>query len=571
MKLWAIAAVLAHALLVSQAAAATLVIEAELHSSGELWVRYRPPPGTRDLPFWQGSEQGRQRWRSTMARAGDDCTELLPSALRLRPGCTQALLLITPRLLAAYATYEPAQPLLDGQGVLSHTGHYAVVLPGTHIDWQWLAPPGGTVLRHGTVHRTQARWRTPADVVDRLIREPLLPPPRDSGLNDMVFTGTAQVHDETVAWAVVDSTLPADSRRQLSRGVAHAIQDYTQAFGRALPKRATLLVTAAEQPGQQGDTADGWTMRLRLPRTGVPSDTALALFIAHEAAHWWNAGLFQSDPAQAWLHEGHAEWLAHWQVLERGPFTRRQWLQRLESQINLCLLEWGDRPWASQAGPRRGGADYSCGMAVLLLAQARHGGGMRALAGLHSHDGPLDTARVVAWGGPAVDLGPLLQDRRLAFDAGLVERLRRLGWADAVQAQDDSDIDQGFRRTVSARLVQRLMRADCDGNVGLWTLASGFRLDPAVTSCKRLRVDQELQTVQGLSLAERPLAAWSAMREICATRGTLTLGYAGDVRDAWPCPASLTDLPEAPRPWQARLQQQALFDWLDAGSRPVAR
>lgn len=570
MKLWAIAFALTQALAASQAAASSLVIRAELGTGGELLVRYQPPAGIRELPFWRRAEHGQQGWRSHMARAGDDCTELLSTALRLRPGCSQAVLRITPRLLAAYATYEPAQPLLDGQGVLSHTSHYAVALPGTAIDWQWQAPPGGVVLRHGTVHRTHARWHTSADVVDRLLREPAMPPPPGSGLGDMIFTGTAQVHDEGVAWAVVDSTLPADSRRRLVRRVADAVQDYARAYGRALPGRATLLLTAAEESGQHGDVADGWTMRLRLPHTGPPSEGALALFIAHEAAHWWNTGLFQVDPAHAWLHEGHAEWLAHWQVLERGPLTRQQWLERVESQINLCLLEWGDRPWKSHAGPRRGGADYSCGMAVMLLAQSPHGGGSKALAGLHLVDRPLDTARVVAWGGPTVDLGPLLQEDGQRFDAGVVQRLRRLGWANAVQAQDDVDVDPGLRRTLSARLVQELMQADCAGRSGLWTLASGYRLDPQVGSCAQLRVGQELQRVQGISLAERPLAARAALRAACAARGSLTVEYAGPLRDSWSCPAALAGLPEPSLPWRVRLNEKALIDWIDAGPRATS-
>ena len=57
----------------------TLSITAQWDGRHDLLLRYVPPPGRTSLPFLITGPSGAQGWRSFMASAGDDCTELLPS------------------------------------------------------------------------------------------------------------------------------------------------------------------------------------------------------------------------------------------------------------------------------------------------------------------------------------------------------------------------------------------------------------------------------------------------------------------------------------------------------------
>ncbi len=61
-----------------------LSIDMSLLPDGALQVRYIPPPGVRELTFWNPIPGAHEAWRAAMMSAADDCTELAPRGLRIK-------------------------------------------------------------------------------------------------------------------------------------------------------------------------------------------------------------------------------------------------------------------------------------------------------------------------------------------------------------------------------------------------------------------------------------------------------------------------------------------------------
>ncbi|MFO1251048.1 MAG: hypothetical protein U1E77_07925 [Inhella sp.] len=336
----------------------SLLIQGSLTEQGELQLRYQPPAGVQELPFALSPAQGLAGWRGQLQIQADDCTDLLPAALRLRPGCQAATLTIRPRTLQAYAVYQPAEPLADGQGVLLHTGHHLVLLPDTALRWEWRAPwvaEGGAQQADGPV----LRQLSAAQVNQALAQQASLGSlPEQLGLWDYLLLGRSGLQRTPVA--VLDGRLGAQRARQVQDLLAQIHADYAMAYGEA-PQGGVVIVVGSELRGYHGDTTAGPMMRLRLPLD--PSglrQSQLQYFLAHELGHWWNSGLYRSDEQRPWLHEGHAEWLAQVQQLPYQPPAA--WAAQVELALNACLR--------ARAGQVAGGSPPAARVARITTSAA---------------------------------------------------------------------------------------------------------------------------------------------------------------------------------------------------------
>jgi hypothetical protein len=546
------------------AAAPELLIQGSLADDGGLLVRYEPPAGVQELPFWQPAPHGSQAWRKKMASAADDCTELLPSTLRLKPGCQAATLRIRPEVLNAYATYEPAQPQADGSGVLLHTGHYAVLLPGTALRWRWQAP---AVLQRGGQHPGGVNLLLTAAEVDAELQQSSNENQRRLGLIEYVFLGRGLAQDLGGAWLMMDAKVPPETAARVRQDLLSSVKAYAKAYGQALPGSGALVVTVSELPGFHGDTTPGRMMRLRLPRdASTLSPETLGLFVAHEAGHWWNSGLYRSDSSRPWLHEGHAEWMALLQQVQAGQLLPERWVERVEADVNACLAARGDRVAAHLPTGRRGGEDYACGVSLMQLAQALHvrrlprpEAPLHRLAGLHANGAELTVARLQAWadGEQAGWLHRLLLNPEQGFASGLTAALQAVGLAEPLALESSSVLNSGLRQSMAANLTRELMTADCGGTSSFWSMPDGAQLD-ADLRCSSLRLGQRLTLVQGRSLVTEPVEAWDAVHSACQRGDPIQVGYADGGASQQSCLAnfpgrSLRTLlklrAEAPRLW----------------------
>ncbi len=536
----------------------SLLIQGSLTEQGELQLRYQPPPGVQELPFAKLQEHGLAAWRKQLQLQPDACTELLPSALRLRPGCVAATLTIRPQTLQAYAVYQPAEPLSDGQGVLLHTGHYLVLLPDTALHWEWRAPwvaEGGTLRAQGPVVR-QLSAEQVNQALAQQAREGSLP--EQLGLWDYLLLGRSEL--QRAPGAVLDGRLGAERVHQLRQLLAQIHADYAQAYGDA-PPGGLVVAVASELRGYHGDTTVGPMMRLRLPMNAAAlSQADLQYFLAHETAHWWNSGLYSSDELRPWLHEGHAEWLAH--VQQRPHHPQADWNARVERALNACLRLRAGQVAAGLPTGRKSREDYDCGMSLFLTAQALRAQrqpdasrGLQGLASLHAGAARLTVERLLEWAdGPLANpaegaFGRLLLDPEQEFSTGLSELLQRLGVARAERLQSSEALGLADRQARAGDLLADLMRADCAGAVGFWTLDDGFKLDPRL-SCTRLPREGKVIALQGQSLLERPLEAQAAAAAACREGASVQLSLQGGGTVVLNCPQGWAR--ERPQ-WQLRL------------------
>lgn len=559
------------------ASAGELLIDARLSADGALEVSYTPPAGIRELPFWNASPDAHERWRGRLFEAADECTELTGSGLRLKAACTTARLRIKPGELSLDAVYEPAQPLSDGSGVLLYTGHYAVLLPGHGLRWRWHSPADGYVLQHGGYRKGVAQEFVPAAEVDQALQNPSA---RDwaIGADQMVFIGHSPVEKVAGGWLVLDPGIDHARAAQVRAALLNGVDSLGQAYGQPLDEPFAVIAAASPLAGFHGDTSRGQMMRLRLPQDAASvSEREMAQLISHEVAHWWNAGVFQSDPEQAWLHEGNAEWVARLLMLKGGQLSLADLHAEIEQALNRCLKVRGDKP-ASVIKERRNDDPYACGMSLMLAAHAQHWqrlgadgkrtSPLRLIAGLYVRGQSLDIAGFAAWadGVPDGSMSRLLTDPGVGFTDGMARLLADLGLADMQTITVQSELPAGKRRELASGLLTVLMENDCGGSRSFWSESDGYLIDPDLR-CKRLQGGQKLQSLAGRSLLDEPIAAWEAVTRACNDAGTVSVGYQNGQTSALECPKPMPPLPAIR--W-LRLRPEAL-QWLGSGNNRMQR
>lgn len=542
-----------------------LLIDVQLRADGALELRYAPPAGVRELPFWDAAPDAHPRWRGALFEAGDECTEATATGLRLRDGCAAATLRVRPRLVALDAVYEPAQPISDGSGVLMYAGHYAVLLPGHALHWRWRAPQGGYLLHLGQRGEATVDQVVPAEVVDRALASGGTDAAtREVGAHQVVFLGRTRVDAVAGGWLVVDPALDADRLARIRKSLLFNVATLTRAFGTP-PRGSFAVVTAISSvPGFHGDTSSGQMMRLRLnaaPQMGKE----LEHFVAHESAHWWNNGLYRSDHAQPWLHEGNAEWLSRLLMREAGDIDDGALRDAIEAALNRCAAARRDRPAATIKG-RRGDDSYACGMSLMLLAHAQRAAAtagerhaLELMAGLQRRHPALDAARFAQWADDRDDgrgpMGRLLLDPAQGFAAGFGARLAALGLAEARDIDAQTALPPDLRMRFGMALMTALMERDCGGRASFWVVDAALKLDNAKLGCERLPVGAEVVALAGRPVLDAPVAAWQAARAGCAAAGKLAVGYRDGSVGELTCPQAL---PAMPLRQLLRLTPQAL-------------
>jgi len=562
---------------------APVEIALSVGDDGVLDWRVTLPAGLQRADFVVRHPPLRQALRALAPQPANDCGQLDEQGVVLADParCRELHFRVPPQLLARWATYEVAQPL-SGGGVLLHTSYFALAAPGHGLNWRWVPPAGGTVLAEGRLHDkpvVRMLGATATAQALQLALGGLQGPAQLEGLRTLLtqqyvllsrapatpLPGGVLVHDTQAPPALVAavrSALQAD------------LQAYGQAYGVLPAGPVGVVLTLADVRGFHGDVTDGRMMRLRVdakaPPLAGPALQQLRRFVAHEVAHWWNMGVYRSDPQRPWLHEGHADWAALLALHATGQIDAAGMRSELQSAFNTCLLARG-RQAAALLPPGYGGGDnpYACGMGLMALAQAavaaRQGAAapslaapLALLAGLHQNAGPvLDGAGFAAWadGGPAGAMGRLLTDPALPFDASFRQQAAQAGLVhDHALDAPDAPVPASLRTALAGRLMQQLMRADCSGSFSFWTEADHLRLGDKL-ACHTLRMGGEATHVQGLPLLAQPGPAWAAVVQACAAGLPLRVAYRTGADSHTPCTAPWPALPTS---HFVTLQPQAL-------------
>lgn len=553
--------------LCAQAKAGELLVSQQLLPGGELEIRYTPPEGVHELSFFDAATDAHKRWRSEMMKPQGPCTELTATAIRLRdaPECRSAVLRLKARVLALNATYEAAQPLSDGSGVLAYSGHVAVLLKGHGLRWRWMPPQGGIVIHQGRVERAPVEESASPEQVDRVLAGASRDEVRAAGVAQYVYMGSAAGLIALPGVNIlIDPGLDAERVARIRKVLAYSVDRLSKLYGAALPGPGAVVTAVSDLPGFHGDTTAGRMMRLRLPQMPeTMPGTALEGFVTHEVVHWWNSGLFGTDHQRPWLHEGHAEWMSLLLLREQSLLDAAELRADIESNLNNCVAARGSQVAAAMKPGRQGDDVYACGVSLMLLGQAQRMAGegklsaLAQMAPLHRKDRPLDVAAFVAWadaGSAAASMAQLLQDPQQPFASGFGARLQALGLADFELVQRSEQLPLGMRRQSAAGLMSALMRNDCGGSVGFWTLPHAFRLDPAL-QCRSLRVTGEIEALAGQPVLADPVAAYAAVAKACQGGQKIAVRYVAGPDTELACPPNL---PTPPVSQLIRLRADAL-------------
>lgn len=545
----------------SAASAGELLIEQRVADDGALLVRYVPPAGVRELPLFQRSGAIATVW-GEMAQPVDRCgaVSLTPRpTITLAPGCTEASFRIAPRVLRRYATYEPAFPV-GPDAVMGYTSYYASAVRGHALHWRWTPGEGASVVVAGRLSAGTVDREIAAEQVDRSIEDEGRTASGFSGLgaNEYVFLGRADTVPLPGGVLIHDRVLDA-ARLDAVRATLGAV---TERLGRAygvMPAAPWAVVASAAPnlPGFHGDVTPGRMMSVRFNET-PPKDIGAAVnrtrrFVAHEATHWWDTGIYETDRDRAWIHEGHADWMAGLLMIEAGALGVPQWREDMDVALNTCLYVRGDRPAVSlPAGHGRDDDPYACGQALMLLAQVSHAARVRgespvdASASLfRGSTAPIDAAAVARWAdggeGDSAASGPM---HRLLFDPqlGFSSAIKR-DWRDLIEVsplKPGEPVPSSIKGRMAAKLMQTLMEADC-GTVGFWTNADHFLIEDK-PGCRVLRGDMKVRRLAGVSPFEDPVGAWQAARAACAASRPIEITIDGEPTKL-ACPAAMPDMP----------------------------
>lgn len=509
-------------------------------------LHYRVPAGVTTLDRWQDDGAARHVWETLVHPAGG-CARVEPGRLVFPAGCRDAVLRVTPASLNRDATYEAAQPV-GGQGVLLHMSFYTATAAGHGLRWTWRPPRGGLVVREGEVAQRPVSVVIPAAQVTEARARPDSREAEEAlQAKRHVYLGRAELRPLPGGVLVRDPTLDAAREQAIVDMLTVSLSQLRSAYGRALSGPVAVLPVAEDRPGFHGDTDGHRMMRLQVDRDAQRFGRLLPLqhFVAHEVAHWWNAGVFHSDPGRAWLHEGHAEWVALLLTHSAGLRSTQDVADELAQAATQCLDLRDDTPAVRlPAGRGRGMEAYACGLALWSLAQLQHGpqGGaspLAVLAGAHLQAGALlREADVARWadGGDRGPMNELLLSEQVGFRSGFTQRLG--AWAQAHEPQNSAQLGTGQRMSIAQKLMSALMRSDCGGAQSFWVLNDALRTD-TLPHCQHFQAGQELLRVEGLAVIDQALEAAQAAVDRCAAPGaSLRIDLRSGEALALPCPGT---------------------------------
>lgn len=545
------------------AMAGTVGIELALPSPQAVRLTYTVPAGVETLDLWQRDDAAALVWRE-MVTSTDGCGRVEGAQLRFKPGCRQARFTIRPASLNRDATYEAAQPL-GTQGVLLHTTFYLATAPGHALQWRWVPPARGTLIHDGRVERAPVQIRVPAAAVTTAREHPETREAEEAlSAKRHVYLGNAALRALPGGVLVHEPMLDAAREQAIVDMLKTSLTRLRQVYGQGPQGPVAVLPVTEDRPGWHGDTDGHRMMRLQLDRDASRAGSLLNLqqFVAHEAAHWWNAGVFRSDTRRAWLHEGHAEWVALLLTHQAGLRSAADVQHAVAQSIGRCQTIRDDTPAASLPPGRGAGMEaYECGLALWTLGHLQRAQAgedpLRRLADAHRQSlGLLTEPRFADWAdnGTTGPIHTLLLEERQGFRSGFIQAWS--AFADLHWARRSDELSPGQRMQQAGELMATLMRADCQGQIGFWTLQDAFKLDD-VHACARMKGGQEVTAIAGVRALEAPLEAWSAVNTACAVKDAplpLTLRTGETVNLV--CPAQPYPTPQVPL-WQLHPDVQA--------------
>lgn len=379
-----------------------------------------------------------------------------------------------------------------------------------------------------------------------------------------VFAGPSAYVHRGAADVVSAPGTPSWLLLEIDQSASKTVAFYTHRLGVPLREHPTILV--AHEPETRGsfhgDTTPGARMSLRLYGAAWnerdPAATErLADFVDHELFHFWNGELAHPSNGQPWLHEGGANYSALLSSRERGTVSEERFSETLNRHLEGCQNALGNRDLRT-SGPKGGGAVYACGTAfqwALDIGLRKTSNGQRDIlswwrdvlvkarseAGTYSVESTLGLADPVAERAARVLLDGTEERKWAAF----AEAMGRYGVALELRRLPASDLGGG---------LSHVMSIPCGRNHGFFTLSDHVKLDTG-DHCGPLNGDLEVDSVAGFNPVSESSAMYDKVRQLCAAKAPIEVGFRGKVLARVSC---TTPLREPTMGWQIRKGSRAV-------------
>ena len=179
--------------------------------------------------------------------------------------------------------------------------------------------------------------------------------------------------------AIIDPKLPTWVWAQTQRYFPKLFDYYHDQTGQALNFKPMVFFNYDNLDGDYANNSGGTLEGLvqltingkRWHEENKSLFNSLFLFLAHEAAHFWNGQMFSNPQQQnAWLHEGGADAFAYLAMREFGLFDNSQMLQAFEDAANNCLLNKGPQALRQAAELWQHRNYYTCGATMAFASHS---------------------------------------------------------------------------------------------------------------------------------------------------------------------------------------------------------
>jgi len=276
---------------------------------------------------------------------------------------TQVKFKLTPTYIHLPKAYAPFSPFSDG-GLLIHTARFFGCSELCSVfDNQWYLSLSidttENIYHDGKLYKNNVAWW-------------------DKNDGSKVYIGPQQIKHEPSYTSVIDRGLPKNISNALSQTLPKMMDMLAERYGQLSEKPmlfASFGQTQAAHFGRQGGVLPNQVFMHwygKLPEKGLHQEYELLWFFAHEAAHLYQGNIGGGlDEHLAWIHEGHAEYIAMELLLEFLPDAHlytEQLLQRAQQTCDQYHQDKNSGRLVAQADYR---LFYQCGLlAYDLIAQA---------------------------------------------------------------------------------------------------------------------------------------------------------------------------------------------------------
>lgn len=259
--------------------------------------------------------------------------------------------------------YELNLAFSDG-GLALYTGHLVLSVhdqdPVEHL-FEFIPLKGNHSIVKGKVSQLAQQWKD------------------DDLQGTYVYFGNTQPLKTKHMVAVLDQALPEWIQEEMMVALPQIYQYFTDQFKAPLNETPMILFSYKTSTGPGTEYSGGALPGLiQLSLKGKDwqnkSKENLAgflLFIAHEAAHLWNAQMVQlsGDNTESWIHEGGAEAMSLMALLQLGIYQESDVIQAYDKHLNQCINDLKTHAVSEFEKHKNFGIFYSCGAVIALLTQ----------------------------------------------------------------------------------------------------------------------------------------------------------------------------------------------------------